>query len=523
MSETFRFGEFELLTTRRELRRNGAALPIEPKVYDLLLYLIKNRERSVDKHELQEAIWPDVVVTEASLTRCIMKARKAVGDNARNQSTIKTVHSHGYRFHANVDDGPTEGRATQTQSVDQLSVAVMPFSNLTADPQNAYLADGLTQDIATDLSRNSWLFVISHATSRTYGSSTLDLSEVGQELGVRYVVEGSIRLAANRIRITAALVHIETGRQEWSERFDRPLDEFFRIQDEIVSGIVSSLGSHLRRAEGRQAKLADPATLDAWGLIHRGMAESWTRFDRQSNLAAEQCYQKALALAPENARAKAFLGCSIAMKVSNGWSSDIAADMTLARSLGQSAIQLAPEDAMVLCQWGHTHSCLGTAEEGIGVLERAIELDPNNAYGLGMLAYGLTCVGRAEESIEMVGEALRLSPRDPATHWYLAMLSWAYLQLEQFDDCAREAQRSINSYSGWQPPRITLAIARAALGQVDLAREAAAQAASLDPGSTVEGYGKFFGLVVRKPELMEKIFRWLTLIWPVEERSESPV
>lgn len=512
--EAFRFDDFELLTTRRELRRNGVAQSIEPKVYDLLLYLIQNRERSVDKHELQEAIWPDVIVTEASLTRCIMKARKAVGDNARHQNTIKTVHSHGYRFHAQVDAEEGKSVATASQSTDQLSVAVLPFANLTSDPQNAYLADGLTQDIATDLSRNSWLFVISHATSRTYGGSAPDLGLVAQELGVRYVVQGSIRFAADRIRIAAALIQIESGRQEWSERFDRPLDEFFRIQDEIVAGIASSLGAHLRRAEGRQAKLADPATLDAWGLIHRGMAESWTRFDRKSNLKAEECYRKALAIAPENARAKAFLGCSVAMKVSNGWSSDIAADIALARSLGQSAIQLAPEDAMVLCQWGHTNSCLGTADEGIGVLERAIDLDPNNAYGLGMLAYGLTCVGRAEESIEMVNEALRLSPRDPATHWYLVMLSWAYLQLEQFDDCAREAQRSINSYSGWQPPRVTLAVARAALGQVDRARDCVAQALSLDRGSTAAGYQKFFGLVVRKPELMQRIGRWLEEIWP---------
>ena len=318
----FRFSNYELVTARREVLRDGESLPVEPKVYDLLLFLVERRERTVSKDELQDAIWPNVVVTESALTRCIMKTRQLVGDDAKRQSIIKTVQKGGYRFVADVEctHPDQQALAQSTASRERVSIAVLPFANLSGASEQDYLADGLTQDVSTDLSRNAWMFVISHRTMQSFASKDVDRGQIAAELGIQYVVEGSVRRSGDKIRVTASLVDAHTGVSEWSERYDREVEDLFEIQDDIGSHIVSSTGSHVRRAEGRRAERADPAALDVWGLLHRGMSISWSRFSRESNSEAEALYRQALQIEPDNARAKAFLANSIAMKVSNGWS-----------------------------------------------------------------------------------------------------------------------------------------------------------------------------------------------------------
>lgn len=519
MDSVYRFDDYTITTGRRELSCRGEVLSIEPKVYDLLVYLIERRDRSVDKAELQDAIWPRVVVTEGALSRCIMKARQAVGDSASRQRVIKTVHSHGYRFVAPVEEGratigPVAPRARAEAGTDRISLAVLPFKYLGSDSEQAFLADGLTQDVITDLSRNPWLLVISGSSSATYAGTDTDISNVSEQLGARYCVEGSVRRIDANVRISASLVDAATGAQEWAERYDRPLTDLFAIQDEISRGIAASLGSHLRRAEGRRAESADPRALDAWGWIHRGMAKSWSRFNRESNFEAESMYRLALEASPDNPKALAFLASSIAMKVSNGWSDAIAEDIAEAWRLGAQAIELSPEDPMILAHWGHLHSCLGKARAAVGILERSHELDPSSAWTLGLLAYALTGDGHALQALPKLALALRMSPRDPANHWYLAMYAFAYLQLGQYEDAAREAQRSITSFSRWQPPWATLAVALAGLGQWDDARGAAATAAELEPLVGVDGYRRFFRFIVRDESHAERIDRWLAEVWP---------
>lgn len=509
----YQFDDYEIIAGRRELRCRGQSLPIEPKVYDLLVYLLEHRDRSVSKDELQDAIWPRVIVTEGALSRCVMKARQTVGDSANRQRVIKTVHSHGYRFVAEVvvrtpDAGAP--RAWPAPESDRIRLAVMPFQNLSSDSEQEYLAEGLTQDVITDLSRNPWLIVSAGAPA----AGDRDYRNIAAELGVRYVVEGSVRRSASHVRVTASLVDADSGAREWSERYDRPITDFFAIQDDISRGIASSLGSHVRRAEGRRAELADPQALDAWGLIHRGMSESWSKFNRASNAAAEALYRQALRLSPQNPKALAFMASSLAMKVANGWSSDIAGDSQEAWRLGAEATSGSPEDPMILSHWGHLHTCLGKASTGVGILERARELDPSSAWTLGLLAYALTGAGRAQEALGKISQALQMSPRDAAAHWYLAMYAFAYLQLAQYDDAAREAQRSINSFSGWQPPWATLAVALAGVGQWQEARVAASTAARLEPMVGCDGYRRFFRFVVRDEAHSGQLDAWLNEIWP---------
>ena len=515
----YRFGDIEIVTARREILRDGESLAVEPKVYDLLLYLVENRDRAVPKDELQDAIWPGVIVTEAALTRCVMKARQVVLDSAAEQRVIRTLHSHGYQLVASVEEARTREAAANSKGRERIRVAVLPFRNLSERDDHTYLAEGLTQDIITNLSRNTWLFVIGAGSSLAYRQRHPMPTEVATDLGARYVVEGSVRHSAERLRVSAALIDTTTSVQEWSDRYDRPLEDLFEIQDEISLGIAASLGSSLRRAEARRAEKADPDALDAWGLVHRGIAMSWSRFSRQSNLEAESLYRKALELAPANPAALALLGSSLAMKVSNGWSDALETDAAEAWRMGKEAMNIAPDDAMVLTHWGHTHYCLGRAGDAVPIYERARELDPSSAMTLGLMSLALIGSGRATDALESVSQALLLSPRDVALHWYLSAYSFAYLQLGQYEDAAREARRAVASFRGWQPPWVALAIGLAGVGQWQDARAAAQTAADLEPLVGKDGFKKYFRHVVRDDARSEQIDAWLDDIWPAAKRD----
>ncbi|MEL7450781.1 MAG: winged helix-turn-helix domain-containing protein, partial [Pseudomonadota bacterium] len=430
------FLEYKVVTSRRELLREDESLPVEPKVYDLLLYLVEHHDRAVSKEELQDAIWPKVIVTESALTRCVMKARQAVGDDSKEKLVIGTVPKKGYRFVATVEcvEQSASTAAAKSGSRDQTPVAVLPFANLGGTEEHDYLASGLTLDISTDLSRNGWLFVVSPGSLHNYRSLETDYRKVADDFGVQYIVEGGLRRAGDTLRITASLVDATTGAREWSERYDQPVSNLFEIQDDITQQIVSSLGSQVRRAEGRKSAKADNNALDVWGLLHKGMAISWSRFNRESNLEAEAIYREALEIEPNNGRTLAYLAMSIAMKVSNGWSDNVPEDVKTAWTMGDRAVGLLPDDPLVLASYGHLNTCLGKAAQAVEVLSRSLELDPNSAWSNGLLSFALTCCNRADEAIAQVTKALRLSPRDAAIHWYLTMLAWAYLQQAHYED-----------------------------------------------------------------------------------------
>lgn len=519
----YRFLDFELVTARRELLHNDESVPVEPKVYDLVLYLIERADRAVSKTELQDAIWPDVIVTESALTRCVMKARNVLGDDDKERRVIGTIAKGGYRFIAPIEllQSGDSSTATRAGGRETTPIAVLPFANLSNSPDQDFLADGLTLDISTDLSRNAWLFVISPGSLQNYRSLETEYQKIVDDLGVHYVVEGSLRRAGDKLRINASLVDATTGATEWSERYDQPVADLFDIQDNITQQIVSSLGSQVRRAEGRKSAVADDDALDVWGLLHKGMAISWSRFNRESNLEAEALYRKALEIEPDNGRTLAFLATSIAMKVSNGWSDNVAADKYEAWIKGAKAVDLLPDDPLVLASYGHLNTCLGEAAKAVEVLTRSIELDPSSAWSNGLLAFALTCCNRSDEAIEQVSKALRLSPRDAATHWYLTMLAWAYLQQAHYEDAAREAQRSINAFAGWSVPWATLAIARAGLGQMTEAREALDTSRRLDERSTREGFEKFFAYILRDDANRRAVASWLKELWSDESALES--
>src|SRR6185369_12043327 len=235
---------------------------ITPQVFDLLDYLIRNRERVVSKDDLIGAVWNGRIVSDAALTTRLNAARNAIGDSGEEQRLLKTLARRGFRFVGQVQEA--RGDAAPDNKIEppkssltlptRPSVVVLPFVNLSLDPEQEYFADGVVEDITMALSRFHWLFVIARNSSFTYQSRAVDVKQVGRELGVRYALEGSVRKAGERVRITAQLVETETGAHVWADRFDGVLENIFDVQDEITTSVVGAIEPQLRDAELNRAK-----------------------------------------------------------------------------------------------------------------------------------------------------------------------------------------------------------------------------------------------------------------------------
>ncbi len=266
----YQFGDCELDPGLHELRRKGRVSAIEPKVFDLLLYLVENRDRMVSKDELNQRIWKGRFVSDASLSTCIKLARQAIGDNGKMQDYIRTVPCRGFRFVGSVEiRGPSRraispaviDRATESAGLaqpDKPSIAVLPFENMSGDPEQEGFADGVAEDIITSLSKLSQLLVIARNSSFSYKGRAVNVQAIAEELGVSYVVEGSVRKAGNRVRISAQLIDCATGGHLWAERFDREWTDIFAVQDEVTQEIVSAMA--LKLTEDDQRRLEHEGT-----------------------------------------------------------------------------------------------------------------------------------------------------------------------------------------------------------------------------------------------------------------------
>ena len=265
---------------RRELRRDGLVVPIEPQVFDLLEYLIRNRERVVSRDDLIAGVWKGRIVSDTTLSSRINAVRSAIGDNGRSQRLIKTLSKKGIRFVGAVSVREPSDQVQSTSSVvsaGKPSIAVLPFANLSGKSDQDYLCDGIVEDITIELSRFSDLFVIARNSSFQFKQRSVDIRQVGRELGARYVLEGSIRHASGRVRIGAQLSDAETGMHCWAERFDRKLTDVFAVQDEVACRIVAVLVAHLNKAEISRTLLKPTRTWRAYDYYLRA-AETFNAF-----------------------------------------------------------------------------------------------------------------------------------------------------------------------------------------------------------------------------------------------------
>ncbi|HJW39682.1 MAG TPA: winged helix-turn-helix domain-containing protein [Rhizomicrobium sp.] len=345
---TLCFEDIEIDIGRREITRAAAPVHVEPQVFDLLVYLVENRDRVVSKDDIFEAVWAGRIVSESTLTSRINAVRRAVGDDGEQQRLVRTVARKGFRFAGEVRDAGAEAarQPSAAAEFDRPAIAVLPFHNMSDDPQQEYFSDGISEDIITALSKLRSFFVVARNSSFVFKGKSSHLSEIARALGVRYVVEGSVRKDGGRVRITAQLNDATTGNHLWAERFDRDLAGMFAVQDEITEAIMAAIEPQVVAAENIRLKRKAPDSMDAWDLLMRALPHYW-RTTRQDNTVAQALLEKAVAINPGYGRALGVLAQTHTFAVHMGWSESEVATAA-AETAARAAILADSEDP-----WAH--------------------------------------------------------------------------------------------------------------------------------------------------------------------------
>src|SRR6202171_6212589 len=419
------FEEYAFDTDRRELHRGADVVPVAPQGFDLLDYLIRNRERVVSKDDLINAIWNGRIVSDAALTTRLNAARSAIGDSGEEQRLIKTLPRKGFRFVGPVReaqggtgpavaDNTVEPEKPTLTLPDKPSIAVLPFTNLSSDPEQEYFADGMVEDIITALSRFKALFVIARNSSFVYKGRAVDVKQIGRELGVRYVLEGGVRKAANRVRITGQLVDAVTGAHLWAERFDGGLGDIFDLQDQVTESVVGAIAPAVEKAEIERAKRKPTESLDAYALYLRGLAKLYQFGNRQANEETLRLFNRAIELDPDFASAYALAAlCYVWAKI-NGWFSNTANHIAEVTRLAHRAVELGKHDAIALAPSGWALAfVVHDLEAGAALSDRALALNSNLAEAWFWGGWVKIWLGEPEAAIERFARALRLSPLGP--------------------------------------------------------------------------------------------------------------
>jgi TolB-like protein/DNA-binding winged helix-turn-helix (wHTH) protein len=478
----FVFTDHLLDTDRRELRRDSELIAVEPQVFDLLVYLVENRHRVVSKDDLIGSIWSGRITSDATLTSRLYAARKAVGDSGQHQKLIRTIPRKGLRFVGLVEMEPGEAPADpidlpldalRPQSgpafplPDRPAIAVLPFVNMSDDPGQDYFSDGISEDLITALSRLRWFFVIARNSSFVYKGKAVNIRQVAEELGVGYVVEGSVRRESDRVRITAQLNDVATGSHLWAERYDRGLADVFAVQDEITEAIVASIEPQLYVAENLHAKRNAPDSMDAWGLVMRALSHFW-RVTREDYVVAQALLEKAIEIDPTYGQALAVLATSHAFSAYNGWA-DIATSVPIAERTALAAIRADSEDPWAHHALGCVHVMLRRLDEALAEFELALNLNPSFALAQSVYGLALAFSGRWEESAVATSRALRLSPRDPFAAIYNGIAAYAQFVGRHYEEAMRLAGASVRLRPDHVGGYRMLTAAAAMAGQFDVA------------------------------------------------------
>jgi TolB-like protein len=478
MATAYEFGPFRLDADAEILFRDGKPIVLGLRAVALLRLLLERAGGPVSKDALFEAAWPGLAVEDSNLTVQIAALRRAFGE-AGGAAWIETLPRRGYRY---VGPAPAPAASLPTSPPvlpDKPSVAVLPFTNLSGDPEQAYFADGMVEDIIAGLSRIKWLFVIARHSSFAYKATPVDVKQVARALGVRYLVQGSLRKDGSRIRIAAQMVEAESGYQLWSERFDRPLDDVFALQDEIALNVVSAIEPSLRRAEFERVKRKRPDSLDAYDLVLQAQPDVDSGMPAQVTKALG-LLGRALALDPGYALAHANAAmCHHCLFLRSGLREE---DRSASVRCAEAAIAHGRDDARALTLAGFSIGMDGHDRAAAFIaLEAALAISPSSAltYILGsvILAWG----GEAERAIEWSERGMRLSPLDPWEFAAYDAQAMGYFRLGRYDQAARAAYKSVHANPAHSITYVQLAAALAKLGRMEEAKAAAAKVLELHP------------------------------------------
>ena len=481
----YEFGPFHLDSVAQILLRGTEPVVLGQRAVALLQHLLERAEVPVSKQSLIDAAWPNLAVEESNLTVQISALRRVFEDVPGGAAWIETLPRRGYRYLgppvAIRDRGAAETEAIKPALAlpEKPSVAVLPFSNLSGDPEQDYFADGMVEDIIAGLSRIKWLFVVARSSTFTYKAAALDVKRVGRELGVRYLVQGSVRKDGSRIRVSAHMIDAESAGQLWSERFDRSLEDVFAVQDEIALNVVGAIEPSLRRAEGERVKRKRPESLDAYDLVLQSQADVYSGMPAQVTKALV-LLERAIALNPTYALAHAFAAmCHHCLFLRAGFREE-----SRAASIrhAEAAIMHGQDDALALTfagfsigMDGHDHAAAFAA------LDAALAVSPSSAitYIVGGVMRGWA--GEAERAIEWGQQALRLSPFDFwawSAHHALAL---GYFHRGHFEQAAVAAHKAIQLNPAHSISYMLLAAALAKLGRIEEAKSAAASVLERQP------------------------------------------
>ena len=412
----FEFAGHTLDIERGRLQRGGMEVSLRPKSFALLNYMLEHAGRVISKDELVEAIWPDISVSDDSLTQCMKDIRKALGPEG--EGLIRTVMRRGYI----IDEGKLRSHSQPVASTpvapaisEKASVAVIPFDNLSDDPGQDYFANGIVEEIIAALSRLKWLFVAAYGSSATYKDQSFDAARIARELGVRYVLKGSVRKAGDRVRISGQLIDGSTGTQLWANRFDGNLEDIFDLQDRVTESVVGAIQPSILSAEVERSRRKRPESLDAYDFVLRAFPLVWS-LDRQDNTLACGLLDQALAIEPTYALALSLKAWCLEQQAVYSWTDNPAEQREEGLRLAKRAVALNSDDPLVLAVLGAAHSFARDFEIAEAHLERARTLDPNSAWAWMRSGWLNVYREQTETAFQQFARFTRLSPIDPMNY-----------------------------------------------------------------------------------------------------------
>ena len=462
----FRFGDHLLDVARRELRRGGELITLEPQVFDLLVYLVRNRDRVVTKDDLLDSVWSGRVVAESALTTRINAARRAIGDSGEAQRLIRTSPRKGFRFVGEVTELPPAESALPLTPPDRPSIAVLPFHNMSGDPEQEYFSDGLAEDIITALSRFKSLFVIARNSSFSYSGRAVDIRQIGRELGVRYVLEGSVRKAGDHLRITAQLIDASTGAHVWAERYDRDLRDVFAIQDAITASVAGLIEPALAEAEQRRLLRKPPDRLDAWEAYQRGLWHFY-KYGPEENQIALTFFRQAIGLDPNFAPGHYGYALALQWDVWKYSSRPFEEVQGIPREEALLAVALDDKDAMAHAILAHMLMWGSEWEAAIAEARTALALNPNSAFVISMLGCVLGFGGYRDEALDRLRQAMRASPHDPLTWLWTQWTGVIQMSARNFDAALVTLHQVVRLRPSYPSPYQLIVACLAHLGRLD--------------------------------------------------------
>jgi TolB-like protein len=481
--------------------------------------LVRSAGELVTKDEIMRRVWSRAIVEESTLQVHISAIRKALGPD---RGLLKTVFGRGYRLtgswtvredsrpaaqadtepmlprpdlpsqpnvapvmreHAHADNALAGGVLP-----DKPSLAVLPFQNMSGDAEQEYFVDGMVEEITTAIARLPWLFVIARNSAFTYKGKPVDVKQVAQELGVRYVLEGSVRKAGNRVRISGQLIDTTTGAHIWADRFDSALDDIFELQDQVASDVAGAIQPKLRQSEIERASRKPTANLTAYDLYLRALAQSYCFTEEGANEAVALA-RHALAIDPSYAPAAAMVGWCRVQQRAQGWGALSDKDIGEASRLARQALEAGRDDAdtIGLAAWTLFYLA-GESAMAAAALDRALALNRNAA--LAWLARGIIHASRnqPEAAIEAVERARRLSPFDPYSAFYAVTIAIAHLAARRFEQAIEWADRALHEQRRMVQTMRVKIVALAHLGHLDEARAELSRVLAIDPKLTIAGF-----------------------------------